>query len=412
VRQIGTTSALSTCHIHHSAAGYPAHSRGSKRVVGEGCYGVSVPGCKDDTRASEATILSIDALEKRYGDVVALAGASFAVAPGRILGFLGPNGAGKTTAMRCILGLVRPDTGEVRWQGRVVTDQDRLRFGYMPEERGLYPKMRVRDQLVHFGRLSGLSAGAAGEATDSWLAVLGLAERANDKVDDLSHGNQQRVQLAAALVHDPVVLILDEPFSGLDPLAVVEVTGTLRDLANRGAAIVFSSHQLDLVEDVEARIARVVRLVDEHHSLDEMAEELGRLLRIAADIADPAVLGAGSAALRRVVPEYYRFVGLNLTKFPLVRDGGLPSTVRGASVRTLLVRVASDTTASVSPLAKAFWQDGRVVPAGSFDYRSVPYAKTSLSYSRGVTAASYLWLAAWAKANGDFTGYRFGDKKP
>ena len=152
--------------------------------------------------------------------------------------------------MRCILGLVRPDTGEVRWQGRVVTDQDRLRFGYMPEERGLYPKMRVRDQLVHFGRLSGLSAGAAGEATDSWLAVLGLAERANDKVDDLSHGNQQRVQLAVALVHDPVVLILDEPFSGLDPLAVVEVTGILRDLADRGAAIVFSSHQLDLVEDV------------------------------------------------------------------------------------------------------------------------------------------------------------------
>ena len=265
MRQIGTSSALSTCHIHHSAwlpdgpAGYRAHFRGSKRVVGERCYGVSVPGCKDDTRASEATILSIDALEKRYGDVVALAGASFAVAPGRILGFLGPNGAGKTTAMRCILGLVRPDTGEVRWQGRVVTDQDRLRFGYMPEERGLYPKMRVREQLVHFGRLSGLSAGAAGEATDSWLAVLGLAERANDKVDDLSHGNQQRVQLAVALVHDPVVLILDEPFSGLDPLAVVEVTGILRDLADRGAAIVFSSHQLDLVEDVVQDVAIIDR---------------------------------------------------------------------------------------------------------------------------------------------------------
>ena len=129
--------------------------------------------------------------------------------------------------MRCIFGLVRPDTGEVRWQGRVVTDQDRLRFGYMPEERGLYPKMRVREQLVHFGRLSGLSAGAAGEATDSWLAVLGLAERANDKVDDLSHGNQQRVQLAAALVHDPVVL-----------------TGELEDLKTRS-----SRRRLDVVVD-------------------------------------------------------------------------------------------------------------------------------------------------------------------
>ncbi|MCZ6736943.1 MAG: ATP-binding cassette domain-containing protein [Actinobacteria bacterium] len=200
-------------------------------------------------------MLSIDALEKRYGDVVALAGASFAVAPGRILGFLGPNGAGKTTAMRCILGLVRPDAGEVRWQGRAVTDRDRLRFGYMPEERGLYPKMRVREQLVHFGRLSGLSSSAAGKAADSWLGVLGLAERASDKVDDLSHGNQQRVQLAVALVHDPVVLILDEPFSGLDPLAVVEVAGTLRDLADRGAAIVFSSHQLDLVEDILQDVA-------------------------------------------------------------------------------------------------------------------------------------------------------------
>jgi ABC-2 type transport system ATP-binding protein len=236
-------------------AGYRAHFRGSKRVVGERRHGVSVSGCKDDARASEATILSIDGLEKRYGDVVALAGASFAVAPGRILGFLGPNGAGKTTTMRCILGLVRPDAGEVRWQGRVVTDQDRLRFGYMPEERGLYPKMRVREQLVHFGRLSGLSSSAAGKAADSWLAVLGLAERASDKVDDLSHGNQQRVQLAVALVHDPVVLILDEPFSGLDPLAVVEVAGTLRDLADRGAAIVFSSHQLDLVEDILQDVA-------------------------------------------------------------------------------------------------------------------------------------------------------------
>ena len=167
-----------------------------------------------------------------------------------------------------------------------------------------------------------------------------------------------------------------------------------------------------LVEDVETRIARVVRLVDEHHSFDEVAEELGRLLRIAADIADPAVLGAGSAELRLVVPEYYRFIGLNLTKFPLVHDGRLPSTVDGASVHTLLVQVASDATAAASPLAKAFWQDGRIMPASSFDFRSVPYAETSLSYSRGVTAASYLWLSAWSKANGDFTGYRFGDKKP
>ncbi len=167
-----------------------------------------------------------------------------------------------------------------------------------------------------------------------------------------------------------------------------------------------------LVDDVELRIERIVRMVDERRPFDDVATELGRLLRIAADIADPAVIGAGNSDLRRVVPEYYRFVGLNLTKLPLVHDGGLPSTLEGASVTTLLAQVASATTASVLPLSEAFWQNGRLVPASQFDYRSVPYAETSLSYSRGVTAASYLWLAAWAKANGDFTGYRFADKKP
>ena len=168
----------------------------------------------------------------------------------------------------------------------------------------------------------------------------------------------------------------------------------------------------DLVEDVELRLDSIVRMLDERRPFDDVARELGRLLRIAADMADPAVMGAGSSELRRVVPEFYRFVGLNLTKLPLVHDGGLPSTLEGASVTSLLTRVAAATTASVPPLSEAFWRDGRVVPAATFDYRSVPYAETSLSYSRGVTAASYLWLAAWAKANGDFTGYRFGDKKP
>jgi hypothetical protein len=191
---------------------------------------------------------------------------------------------------------------------------------------------------------------------------------------------------------------------------VVSLEGdTASTLARDGMAGQLSA---DLLADVETRITHVVRLVDENQSLDKVAEEFGRLLRIAADIADPAVLGAGSAEFRRVVPEYYRFIGLNLTKFPLVHDSRLPSTVHGASVHTLLVQVASDATAAAAPLSRAFWQDGRIMPASSFDFRSVPYAETSLSYSRGVTAASYLWLSAWAKANGDFTGYRFADKKP
>ncbi len=167
-----------------------------------------------------------------------------------------------------------------------------------------------------------------------------------------------------------------------------------------------------LVKDVERRIEQVVRMVGEHDSFNDMAYELGRLLRIAADLADPVILGAGRRDLQRVAPELYRYVDLNLTKFPLVHDGALSSPLGGASIGRLLVEVTSATSASVAPLAKAFWRDGRIVSARSFDFRSVPYAETSLNYSRGVTAASYLWLSAWAKANGDFTGYRFAPNKP
>lgn len=204
-------------------------------------------------------MLSVESLAKRYGDIVALDGASFTVSRGRILGFLGPNGAGKTTAMRCIFGLVEPDQGQVRWDDHAVTDDDRLIFGYMPEERGLYPKMRVREQVIHFGRLSGLGRTEAAEATDRWLRHLGVGDRGDAKLEDLSHGNQQRVQLATALVHGPVLLVLDEPFAGLDPIGVESLSGTLRELATRGAAIVFSSHQLDLVEDVCQDVAIINR---------------------------------------------------------------------------------------------------------------------------------------------------------
>ena len=204
-------------------------------------------------------VLEIRELHKRYGEVVALDGAAFVVSPGRILGFLGPNGAGKTTTMRVVFGLVDPDAGDVTWSGNTITDADRRRFGYMPEERGLYPKMEVRDQVVHFGRLSGMGSQSAVAATDRWLGLLGIDDRAESKVEELSHGNQQRVQLAAALVHDPVVLVLDEPFAGLDPLGVDALSATLQDLADNGTAIMFSSHQLDLVEDVSQDVAIIDR---------------------------------------------------------------------------------------------------------------------------------------------------------
>ncbi len=195
-------------------------------------------------------MLEIRDLTKRYGEVVALDGASFTVAEGRILGFLGPNGAGKTTTMRAIFGLVRPDRGEVRWKGEPVGPQERARFGYMPEERGLYPRMKVGDQLVYFAELSGLSGTAAKAAATRWLERLDLGDRADARLEELSHGNQQRVQLAAALVHDPELIVLDEPFSGLDPIGVESLAGLLVQTAASGVAVVFSSHQLDLVEDV------------------------------------------------------------------------------------------------------------------------------------------------------------------
>jgi ABC-2 type transport system ATP-binding protein len=195
-------------------------------------------------------VLQVSELRKRYGQVVALDGLSLRATPGRLLGFLGPNGAGKTTTMRSIFGLVHLDAGEVRWHDRPVDGRVRLRFGYMPEQRGLYPRMAIGRQLTYLAELHGMEREAASAATDRWLARLGLADRREDRLVELSHGNQQRVQLAAALVHDPDLLVLDEPFSGLDPLGVQAMSEVLRERADAGTTVVFSSHQLELVEEL------------------------------------------------------------------------------------------------------------------------------------------------------------------
>jgi ABC-2 type transport system ATP-binding protein len=202
-------------------------------------------------------MLTLTHVGKRFGDVPALADCSFSVARGTMLGFLGPNGAGKTTAMRSIFGLVEPDAGEVLWDGRAIGLAERLRFGYMPEERGLYPRMPVGEQLAYLGCLHGLGDREARAAATRWLDRLGLADRAGARVEELSHGNQQRAQLAAALLHEPELLVLDEPFAGLDPLAVRTLAEILRDEASRGAAVLFSSHQLELVEDICEEVAIV-----------------------------------------------------------------------------------------------------------------------------------------------------------
>ncbi|HEX7095071.1 MAG TPA: ATP-binding cassette domain-containing protein [Acidimicrobiales bacterium] len=207
------------------------------------------PTASDD-RTGTRKGLEIDGLVVRFGDVLALDGVSFAVARGQLVGFLGPNGAGKTTTMRAALGLLRPQSGTVTWDGDPIGEATRRRFGYMPEERGLYPRMKVLEQVAYFGRLAGLGRDDAFESAAAWLDVLGLGARKDDLVQNLSHGNQQRVQLAVALVHEPELLVLDEPFSGLDPVAVQTMSNVISERASAGVAVLFSSHQLDLVEDL------------------------------------------------------------------------------------------------------------------------------------------------------------------
>ena len=176
-------------------------------------------------------MLEFDAVTKRFGVLAALDVCTFTAQPGRLTGFLGPNGAGKTTAMRAVFGLVELDAGEVRWRGAPIGPVERARFGYMPEERGLYPRMHVRDQLVYLGRLCGSTEAEVSRSVDSWLERLGLADRASDRLDALSHGNQQRVQLIAALVNEPDLLVLDEPFAGLDPIAIDNMGELLAEIA-------------------------------------------------------------------------------------------------------------------------------------------------------------------------------------
>jgi ABC-2 type transport system ATP-binding protein len=234
-------------------------------------------------------VLEFEGLHKSFGDNHVLDGVGFTVAPGSMFGFVGSNGAGKTTTMRIAMGLVRPDAGTVCWRGRPLDQETRRRIGYMPEERGLYPKMRVGEQVAYFARLHGLDAGAAGRAAAEWVDRLGLGERRGDAVEKLSLGNQQRVQLAAALVSRPEVLILDEPFSGLDPIGVDSLAEALLDQVGQGVPVVFSSHQLDLVErlcDSVGILARG-RMVASGTVEELRRREAGRLLRVVAPDAAP-----------------------------------------------------------------------------------------------------------------------------
>jgi len=198
--------------------------------------------------------LEIDGISKRYGQTVAVDTLTFEIRAGEVFGFVGRNGAGKTTTMRVVLGVLTPDAGAVRWLGMPLTYEARRHIGYMPEERGLYPKMRVAEQLTYLGELHGMTGAEARQASVHWVERFGLADRADAEVQALSLGNQQRIQLAAALVFGPDMLVLDEPFAGLDPVAVDVMSAVLREQADAGLPVIFSSHELELVERLCDRV--------------------------------------------------------------------------------------------------------------------------------------------------------------
>jgi ABC-2 type transport system ATP-binding protein len=200
-------------------------------------------------------VLEISELYQRFGERIAVDKLSLTVGKGELVGLVGRNGAGKTTTMRAVMGIFQPSGGTITWSGHPVGLSDRLHFGYMPEERGLYPQMRVLDQIAYFARLHGVEQRAATSQAQQWLIRLGLEGREQDRVVALSHGNQQRVQLAVALVYKPALLVLDEPFAGLDPSAVDSLSEVLRAETSRGTSVLFSSHQLDLVERLCDRVA-------------------------------------------------------------------------------------------------------------------------------------------------------------
>ena len=194
--------------------------------------------------------LVVEHINKSFGQFQAIQDLSMEVKEGSIFGFLGANGAGKTTTMRMILDIIRPDSGHITWNGKDVREVPRRNWGYLPEERGLYPKMRVEEQLLFLARLNGLSKQAAQKELDEWLERFQINANRKRKVEELSKGNQQKVQFLATVLHDPAILIMDEPFSGLDPVNASVLKDAFLEMHRRGKTIIFSTHQLEQAEEL------------------------------------------------------------------------------------------------------------------------------------------------------------------
>jgi ABC-2 type transport system ATP-binding protein len=285
-------------------------------------------------------VLELDGLSKRYGATVALEDFGFTVSEGQMFGFVGPNGAGKTTAMRIVLGVLAADAGTVRWRGEPLDVAGRRRIGYMPEERGLYPKMRVEPQLSYLAELHGLDAARAERSARHWIERLGLSGREQSRVEELSLGNQQRVQLAAAVAHEPELLVLDEPFSGLDPVGVDVLSAVLLDEARtRGVPVVFSSHQLELVERLCDAVAIIKdgRLVASGRVDQLKRQRAGRRWRLELDHDGGAPLDVAGA--RAIGDDVY-----------LLDDGADPQRLLDAGRATAPVRRFGPETPSLADL--------------------------------------------------------------
>ncbi|CUT03775.1 ABC transporter ATP-binding protein [Candidatus Kryptobacter tengchongensis] len=193
-------------------------------------------------------MLKVENLRKTFSDVVAVDGVSFEVNRGEIFGLLGPNGAGKTTTIRMILDIIKPDYGVIKFDGKEINDEIKSKIGYLPEERGLYRKTKVFETILYFARLKGIEKKTALERARYWLKRFGLIDRVNSKIEELSKGNQQKIQIIISILHDPELVILDEPFAGLDPVNQELLKEVLLELRDKGKAIIFSTHQMDQVE--------------------------------------------------------------------------------------------------------------------------------------------------------------------
>jgi ABC-2 type transport system ATP-binding protein len=271
--------------------------------------------------------LEVDRVTKRFGHVIALDRIEFAVPRGAIFGFLGANGAGKTTTMRICLGILEADEGEVRWDGTRSTDLPRSTWGYLPEERGLYARLPVLDQLVYFAELYGVPAERARTEAMRWLVRFRIPEYANRRAEELSKGNQQKVQFIAAILHAPDVLLMDEPFTGLDPVNLALLREAFLELRDQGRTVVFSTHQMELAEAMCESVAIVDRgRVVAGGTIRDLKRASGRrIVRIGLNGT------AGTGWLDALPGVVVRSAGVDRTELELT-DGSTPDAVLAAAV--------------------------------------------------------------------------------